>query len=202
MMILLKILLSKWCEPIMNWTIHQNLLQDYTFQNYVRICKKRRGTNVSPSFPNKFSKFHKSLRRFVCPFPTYMITSVLFQQDIFRTYVLPSDLYPYYIRTFVRFQYFFSNVPLLIIRDLRAKISIFWHLSGFPDTYLYGLSNKSVIRTFRPLATDSIVSIRGILPLLQISSSVDFGIPVSKAAWRSVKFLLYMMSWINIFMTL
>ena len=54
--------------------------------------QKRRGTNVSPSFPNKFSKFHKSLRRFVCPFPTYMITSVLFQQDIFRTYVLPSDL--------------------------------------------------------------------------------------------------------------
>nr|DAF27848.1 MAG TPA: hypothetical protein [Caudoviricetes sp.] len=41
-------------------------------------------------------------------------------------------------------------------------------MSGFPDTYLYGLSNKSVIRTFRPLATDSIVSIRGILPLLQI----------------------------------
>ena len=41
---------------------------------------------------------------------------------------------------------------------------------------------------------DSIVSILGILPLLQISSSVDFGIPVSKAAWRSVKFLLYMMS--------
>ena len=40
---------------------------------------------------------------------------------------------------------------------------------------------------------DSIVSILGILPL-QISSSVDFGIPVSNAAWRSVKFLLYMMS--------
>ena len=56
---------------------------------------------------------------------------------------------------------------------------------------MYRLSNKSVIRTFRPLAMDSIVSILGILPL-QISSSVDFGIPVSKAAWRSVKFLLYM----------
>nr|DAF27847.1 MAG TPA: hypothetical protein [Caudoviricetes sp.] len=38
-----------------------------------------------------------------------MITSVLFQQDIFRTYVLPSDLYPYYTRTFVRFQYFFRT---------------------------------------------------------------------------------------------
>lgn len=55
--------------------------------------------------------------------------------------------------------------------------------------YLYGESNRSVIRQFSPLASCSMVSIRGMAPL-HISDIVDFGTPVAMATWRTDKLCL------------
>lgn len=68
------------------------------------------------------------------------------------------------------------------------------------DTYLYGESYRSDILTFRPFASCSIMSIRGLFRPATISSIVDFGIPVRSDAWRRERFFLTMMFSNNIFM--
>ena len=50
--------------------------------------------------------------------------------------------------------------------------------SEISDTYLYGESYMSDILTFRPLASFSIVSIRGLFLPATMSPTVDFWIPV------------------------
>lgn len=90
---------------------------------------------------------------------------------------------------------FGGNFPhLLNIRIWEVEIVESFNLSGKPDTYLKGESKRSVILTFNPLAKSSIVSIRGIILLLQISEIVDFGILVIMETWRTVIFLLYIYS--------
>ena len=71
--------------------------------------------------------------------------------------------------------------------------------SEISDTYLYGESKRSVIRTFRPDASCSNVSSRGDFPFM-ISLIVDFGIPVMSDACRTDRFLSYIISLSNIFM--
>ena len=71
--------------------------------------------------------------------------------------------------------------------------------SEFSDTYLYGESKRSVIRTFRPDASCSNVSSRGDFPFM-ISLIVDFGIPVMSDTCRTDRFLSYIISLSNIFM--
>ena len=82
----------------------------------------------------------------------------------------------------------------------RTKITLFWNLSGNPDTYLKGESKRSVILTFSPLARLSIVSMRGITLLFCISAIVDFGTSVRTDTWRTVRFLRIIYSCNNIFM--
>lgn len=71
--------------------------------------------------------------------------------------------------------------------------------SDISDTYLYGESYRSDIRTFRPLASFSIVSIRGLFLPATISSTVDFGIPVRSDTCRMESFLLVIISSNSIF---
>lgn len=68
------------------------------------------------------------------------------------------------------------------------------------DTYLYGESYRSDILTFRPFASCSIMSIRGLFRPATMSSTVDFGIPVRIDTWRRERFFLTMMFSNNIFM--
>ena len=75
----------------------------------------------------------------------------------------------------------------------------FMESSEISDTYLYGESKRSVIRTFRPVASCSNVSSRGDF-LFMISLIVDFGIPVMSDTCRTDRFLLYIISLNNIFM--
>lgn len=72
--------------------------------------------------------------------------------------------------------------------------------SEISDTYLYGESYRSDMRTFRPFASFSITSIRGLFLPATISSTVDFGIPVRSDTWRRERFFLTMMFSSNIFM--
>lgn len=96
---------------------------------------------------------------------------------------------------------FFSNklFSILILRIRRSKISKSWKSSPIVDTYLYGLSYRSCIRTCSPLAIFSNVSSLGILPLHSFPI-VDFGTPVRIDTCRRDRFFLKMMSAINIFM--
>ncbi len=68
------------------------------------------------------------------------------------------------------------------------------------DTYLYGESYRSDILTFRPFASFSITSIRGLFRPATISSTVDFGTPVRSDTCRIERFFLTMMFSSNIFM--
>lgn len=68
------------------------------------------------------------------------------------------------------------------------------------DTYLYGESYRSDILTFRPFASCSITSIRGLFLSVMMSSTVDFGIPVRIDTWRRERFLVTMRFSSNIFM--
>lgn len=68
------------------------------------------------------------------------------------------------------------------------------------DTYLYGESYRSDILTFRPFASCSIMSIRGLFRPATISSIVDLGTPVRSDTWRRERFLVTMMFSNNIFM--
>ena len=72
--------------------------------------------------------------------------------------------------------------------------------SEISDTYLYGESYRSDMRTFRPFASFSITSIRGLFRPATMSSTVDFGIPVRSDTWRRERFFLTMMFSNNIFM--
>lgn len=67
------------------------------------------------------------------------------------------------------------------------------------DTYLYGESYRSDILTFRPFASCSITSIRGLFLPVMMSSTVDFGIPVRIDTWRRERFLVTMRFSSNIF---
>ena len=69
-----------------------------------------------------------------------------------------------------------------------------------PGQFLYGESYKSDMESFNPAARRSIVSILGLIRPDRISSIVDFGSPVMAATWRTVNFLLYMISSSKIFM--
>lgn len=121
-------------------------------------------------------------------------------------YVPPSWLYSGNVCLYILYynQYTFSRTyvhilvvtfPTYLISEFgRSKIVESFNLSGNSDTYLKGESKRSVILTFNPLARSSIVSIRGIILLLQISEIVDFGISVNMETWRTVKFLLFMYS--------
>ena len=66
----------------------------------------------------------------------------------------------------------------------------FLQSSEIADTYLYGESYRSDILTFRPFASFSITSIRGLFRPATISSIVDFGTPVRSDTWRRESFLL------------
>lgn len=68
------------------------------------------------------------------------------------------------------------------------------------DTYLYGESYRSDILTFRPFASCSIMSIRGLFRPTTMSSTVDFGIPVRIDTWRRERFLATMRFSSSIFM--
>lgn len=68
------------------------------------------------------------------------------------------------------------------------------------DTYLYGESYRSDILTFRPFASCSITSIRGLFLPVMMSSTVDFGIPVRIDTWRRERFLVTMRFSSSIFM--
>ena len=68
------------------------------------------------------------------------------------------------------------------------------------DTYLYGESYRSDILTFRPFASCSIASIRGLFLPVMMSSTVDFGIPVRIDTWRRERFLVTMRFSSSIFM--
>lgn len=84
---------------------------------------------------------------------------------------------------------FFSNklFSILILRIKRSKISKSWKSSPIVDTYLYGLSYRSCIRTCSPLAIFSNVSSLGTLPLHNFPS-VDLGTPVKIDTCRSDSF--------------
>lgn len=68
------------------------------------------------------------------------------------------------------------------------------------DTYLYGESYRSDILAFRPFASCSIMSIRGLFRPATISSIVDLGTPVRSDTWRRERFFLTMRFSSNIFM--
>lgn len=55
---------------------------------------------------------------------------------------------------------------------------------------------------FKPAASCSIVSIRGLVRPDTISDIVDLGSPVIAETWRTVKFFLHMISPSNIFIPL
>ncbi len=57
-------------------------------------------------------------------------------------------------------------------------MSIFGNLSETSDTYLKSDSYRSEIRTFSPIASRSIVSMRGLVRPDMISDMVDLGTPV------------------------
>lgn len=67
-------------------------------------------------------------------------------------------------------------------------------MSENSDTYFKSDSYRSEIRTLRPAASFSIVSIRGLVRSDTISDMVDFGNPVMMDTWRIVRFFSKMIS--------
>ena len=89
----------------------------------------------------------------------------------------------------------------LNISELKNQYNLY-NSSEISDTYFNGDSNRSVIRTFSPTASCSIVSMRGLVRPDTMSDIVDFGSPVITETWRIVKFFLHIISPSNIFIPL
>ncbi len=81
-------------------------------------------------------------------------------------------------------------------------MSIFGKLSENSDTYLKSDSYRSEIWTFRPFASASKVSIRGLVRPDMISDIDDLGMPVRISTCRVVKFFALMISPSNIFIVI
>lgn len=71
---------------------------------------------------------------------------------------------------------------------MQGNLCKIWESSQIWDTYLYGESIRSEIRTFKPLASASRTSAVGDISLFAMRLTVDFDTPVRMATCRTDRF--------------